>query len=267
MYRFLCTFIFIGATLFSQSNSRSPNWFKGDHFVIYNTCKTAILFCESTQQDYTFCGATKNCQGLYVMPGDTFLLNYEDKLQSMSIVAGISFQNYLPAVSGHTFLPVTNCIPPQPLLIAIPLNAVSGSSFQVNAQNPVYSPPETFQPWVPLPIYVYVGGPQPANTSALSGFSTCPAADTSATGVSVKELSDQDKFIIYPNPSAGSITIKCKVPYEDKLTMRIIDLLGKEILNEIYKEESDISHLEKGIYFLSLYQNGSLLATKKLIKE
>ena len=267
MFRFLCAFIFIGAISFSQTNLVSPAWFKGDHFVIYNKCKTAVLFCESTQQDYTFCGATKNCQGLYVMPGDTFLLNYEDKLQSMSIVSDISFQNYLPVVSGHTFLPVANCIPPQPLQIVIPLNAVSGSSFQINAQSPAYLPAETFQPWVPLPIYVYVGGQQPANTTALSNFTSCPVADSSTTDVFVEELTDQNSFTIYPNPSEGIIKIKCKMIHEKPLTARLVDVLGKEILNENHKEEIDISHLEKGIYFLSLYQNGSLLSTKKVMKE
>lgn len=269
MCRFLCAFVLIGANLFSQNNLSAPHWFKGDHFVIYNKCKTAVLFCESTQQDYTFCGATKNCQGLYVMPGDTFLLNYEDKLQSMSIIADISFQNYLPAVSGHTFLPVANCIPSQPLQIVIPLNAVSGSSFQVNAQSPVYSPPETFLPWVPLPIYVYVGGQQPANTSALSGFTACPVADTPATDVMVKDLADQGQFSIYPNPTNSSIHLKIgeTKAAANAYNIKLIDVLGKEILTENYKEEIDISHLEKGIYFLSLYQNGSLLATKKLIKE
>lgn len=120
MYRFLVAFIFVGANLFSQNNLTSSNGFKGDHFVIYTKCKTAVLFCESTQQDYTFCGAEKNCQGLFVMPGDTFLLNYEDKLQSKAIVADISFQSYLPGVSGYTFFPVDSCIPPQPLQIYYP---------------------------------------------------------------------------------------------------------------------------------------------------
>ncbi len=268
MYRLFFAFSFIGATLFSQSQLKAPEWFKSDHFVIYNKCKTAVLFCESTQQDYTFCGATKNCQGLYAMPGDTFLLNYEDKSQSMTIVADISFQNYLPAVSSHTFLPVVNCIPPQALQIVIPLNAVSGSSFQVTAQNPAYLPAESFLPSIPLAIYVYVGGQQPANTSALSAFTNCPVADTATTDVSVKELKDQGNMTVYPNPANSVIHLKIiNRAALTAYTIRITNILGKEILNENYKEELDISHLEKGIYFLSLYQNGTLLCTKKLIKE
>lgn len=269
MHKFLYLFLCIGAISFSQTHIIQPDWFKGDHFVIYNKCKTAVLFCESTQQDYTFCGASKNCQGLYVSPGDTFFLNYEDKLQSKNIVADISFQNYLPGISSHTFLPVADCIPPQPLQINIPMNAVSGSSFQITAQNPAYVPAEPFQPWIPLPIYVYVGDQQPANTSALAGFTNCPvteAVDTTSA-VYVKEFAEQNQFTIYPNPSEGIVTITCATTNTRDLTMRLTNILGKEILNSPYKEELDISYLEKGIYFLSLYQNGSLLSTKKVVKE
>jgi hypothetical protein len=44
-------------------------------------------------------------------------------------------------------------------------------------------------------------------------------------------------------------------------------VLGKEALVENYNNEIDISALEKGIYFLSLYQNNRLIITKKVIKE
>lgn len=149
---------------------------------------------------------------------------------------------------------------------------MSGSSFQVNAQSPDYVPAEPFQPWIPLPIYVYVGGQQPANTFALSGFTNCPAPqaiDTTATDVGVKELRRWDNFRIYPNPANSTIhlTLKENKTALNTYSIKITDIMGKEILAENYKEEICISHLEKGIYFLSLYQNGSLLSTKKVVKD
>jgi hypothetical protein len=74
---------------------------------------------------------------------------------------------------------------------------------------------------------------------------------------------------VYPNPVNSIIHIKLTQNNATKNSYRItlMDMIGKEIVNETYKEELDISHLEKGIYVLSLYQNGSLLAARKIIKE
>jgi hypothetical protein len=268
MFRFLCLFIFISFISFSQINSISPSWFKGDHFVIYNKCKTAVLFCESTQQDYTFCGATKNCQGLFVVPGDTFLLNYEDKLQSKTIVADISFQNYLASVPGYTFLPVDSCIPPQPLQIIIPLNAVNGSSFQINAQSPAYYPAESFLPSVPLPIYVYVGGQKPVNTTALSDFTNCPIPQVidTTTDVFVKELLNINDFIIYPTPLNSTLFIDDKKSQFKNSTIEIKNYLGEIVFSSPFNVEINISELCAGMYFLTL-QDKQNKKTVKILKQ
>ena len=271
MYKFLCVFLLFEFISFSQNNLSAPEWFKGDHFVVYNKCKAAVLFCESTQQYYTFCGANKNCQGLYVMPGDTFFLNYEDKNQSMTIVSDISFESYLPVALSHTFMPVNNCIPPQALQIAIPISATPGSSFQINAQSPAYNPQQSFSPYIPLSIYVYVGGQRPNYTTALLSFTNCPAVeqtDTTAIDVSTKELNSYDMISLFPNPTEGILNVKLGIINDHSLlNIKLTDIVGREILNEAYKETITISYLERGIYFLSLYKNDHLVGTKKIVKE
>lgn len=85
-----------------------------------------------------------------------------------------------------------------------------------------------------------------------------------------------DKFTlnIYPNPSSS--VIKVELSDNNASTplsviryykIKITDIVGKEVLKEKYKEETDISLLENGIYFLSIYKGNTLLGTKKLIKE
>jgi hypothetical protein len=51
------------------------------------------------------------------------------------------------------------------------------------------------------------------------------------------------------------------------LIIKITDVLGKEALVSDYKEQIDISFLENGIYFLSMYKNNQLLITKKVVKQ
>ncbi|MBL7934388.1 MAG: T9SS type A sorting domain-containing protein [Bacteroidia bacterium] len=81
--------------------------------------------------------------------------------------------------------------------------------------------------------------------------------------------SSQNSFDVYPNPSSSAIHIKiADVSIVSKTySIKIMDVLGKEILTTNYKEEINISNLEKGIYFLSVYQNKLLIGTKKVIKE
>jgi hypothetical protein len=85
----------------------------------------------------------------------------------------------------------------------------------------------------------------------------------------VKELGLGDGVKVYPNPTEGSLTVS--IPKGEGMLSDykfiIRDVLGKEALVENYNNEIDISALEKGIYFLSLYKNNQLIITKKVIKE
>lgn len=86
---------------------------------------------------------------------------------------------------------------------------------------------------------------------------------------------------LFPNPSTGILTIDISTLRPDdwsdealnvtnnseQLGIKITDLLGKEVFNETYKEEINISNLENGIYFLSLYKGRELVETKKVVKQ
>lgn len=89
---------------------------------------------------------------------------------------------------------------------------------------------------------------------------------TCVTGIN--ELSTIFNFDVYPNPTIDNLKITISnLNNKEKLSVKIIDVIGKEILNEPYQEELDISRLEQGIYFVSVYSNNQLLGTKKVVKE
>ncbi len=83
----------------------------------------------------------------------------------------------------------------------------------------------------------------------------------------VKNHENDFKVNLYPNPANDKIKILVNSKNKTDLTIKITDVLGREIKQLEYEEEIDISYLEKGIYFLSLYQNSQLLVTKRIIKE
>jgi hypothetical protein len=91
---------------------------------------------------------------------------------------------------------------------------------------------------------------------------------TGACVTVINELSTNFNIDVYPNPTIDNLKITISnLNNKEKLSVKIIDVIGKEVLNEPYQEELDISRLEQGIYFVSVYSDKQLLGTKKIIKQ
>ena len=77
---------------------------------------------------------------------------------------------------------------------------------------------------------------------------------------------DNKKAVLYPNPSAGSVTIK---NFSKGSSLKIIDVLGKtwkteQLSGQIYK--LDVNNLPDGVYFYSITnKNGVVSPTHKLV--
>ncbi len=85
---------------------------------------------------------------------------------------------------------------------------------------------------------------------------------------SVNEFRNNINIDVYPNPTEGKLKLVSDDLKEmEHLTIKITDIVGKAILISIYKDELDISNFERGIYFLSIYKEQTLLGTKKIIKQ
>ena len=85
----------------------------------------------------------------------------------------------------------------------------------------------------------------------------------------INEIGNGGGFNVYPNPASSVISIKIveSIVGVEAYRIKITDVLGREVLVCEFKEQLNISQLEKGIYFLSLYKNYTLIGIKKIIKE
>jgi hypothetical protein len=175
----------------------------------------------------------------------------------------MSFTGYFPALANVIFQPIdNNCVPQQALQIAIPLTAVPGSSFQIEAQNTAYVNSPTLTPGVPEPFNIYVGGQQPSFTFALLDFTICPVVEQ----VSVRELNSQKETqIFYPNPSNGTLFLLNL--HSTDYILEIYDVIG----NKVFKQTSsplnsfDMMELSNGLYLCKIISNNKLVASEKLI--
>lgn len=265
-------FFAVSTLAFSQNITQQVQWFKGEHFVLYNKCLTPVIFCENTQQTYSFCSSYSNCQGLYVMPGDTFYLNLEDKNQSKAIAADISFSGYFPTLPQVVFLPVNNvsqCIPPQALQIVIPLNATLGSSFLIEAENVNYVNTIPNNPAIPLPIPIQIGGTTSQLMAALSDFTVCPQIDEiDTTQVGLNEVhAFKNTLTISPNPVINNLEINLH-SFQKQIQYKIMDVntcVVKFGTLETSINDVQLNNLSAGLYFISFISNELLFDTKKFV--
>jgi hypothetical protein len=93
----------------------------------------------------------------------------------------------------------------------------------------------------------------------------------SPVGVSEAEALEAGVKLV-PNPVNDILNINFKSnemlkQVQHDCTIKITDVLGKEVLQTGFKEQLNISHLETGIYFVSILQGNKSLITKKVVKE
>lgn len=72
---------------------------------------------------------------------------------------------------------------------------------------------------------------------------------------------------MYPNPVQQNLTIYINLKGQEFATFKLIDILGKEILNKTLKtsrSKLDVTHLNKGIY-LAVFESGPNRTIKKLV--
>jgi hypothetical protein len=84
---------------------------------------------------------------------------------------------------------------------------------------------------------------------------------------------DEGNFHLYPNPSSGLMLLECRsVKRLDDLVVRICNVRGEIVLEEFiaYGKTTfpiNISDQARGIYFLTVSSNSSVLYQQKIIKE
>ena len=79
---------------------------------------------------------------------------------------------------------------------------------------------------------------------------------------------------IFPNPTSNILNLKLENQTgSENYEVRLVSVLGKEILSpqRIKNEDEnfvlDLSAVEKGIYFVQVFEKGKLVATEKIVKE
>ncbi len=72
---------------------------------------------------------------------------------------------------------------------------------------------------------------------------------------------------IYPNPATATFSVETSG--KANLELRLTDVLGRIYLRNDFsgKINPDLSSFSKGIYFISVYDNGKWIGSKKIVKK
>lgn len=102
-----------------------------------------------------------------------------------------------------------------------------------------------------------------------SGF----VCNSISVGINEQALSSENGISIYPNPAKNAATISYTGYSNENLTVSVIDVVGKTILNTTYnsivgenKIALDLKNAYTGMYFVKI-SNGKNTVTKKIIVE
>ena len=81
---------------------------------------------------------------------------------------------------------------------------------------------------------------------------------------SITDMSEMPNLKIYPNPTND----KFIVDYDGVASIKLYDMLGKEILTQTAngKTEINISHLPKGVYSVNVFSDGKIIGNSKIVK-
>ncbi|MEI7802162.1 MAG: T9SS type A sorting domain-containing protein, partial [Bacteroidota bacterium] len=111
-------------------------------------------------------------------------------------------------------------------------------------------------------------GSSAAKTLAITVNLGCRDDESVTVENNLSAISDLN---LYPNPTSGNVQITFVSVQETEYTIKVVDLLGKEISKEIFTAVEgnnlanlDLSNLSKGLYFVSVIVEGEEIKTMRL---
>jgi hypothetical protein len=107
------------------------------------------------------------------------------------------------------------------------------------------------------------------NTGTLTNVTYCQAAiscpDYTMIGIDEESL-ESNNLLLFPNPANSEFSIN-GLNQNGNYSLRIINIIGQEILSGTETQNVSISNLNTGIYFAEIYKEKKLLKNLKFIKN
>lgn len=91
----------------------------------------------------------------------------------------------------------------------------------------------------------------------------------SFVGIKPISLHQNEEITLFPNPTTGHINLKLYSEFDGKVDLKIYDVLGNMVMQETISSSHntiiDVSHLKKGIYFVSVNLTDRTISKRLII--
>ncbi len=108
-------------------------------------------------------------------------------------------------------------------------------------------------------------------TDAMNIVASVIPLNCGTVGISSIEVINTEAVTIYPNPFSTSATILVNdVMQNNKIELRIYNVLGAEVMNTIITKQStmlETSNLSSGVYFYKVISNNNIIQSGKLVSQ
>jgi hypothetical protein len=81
---------------------------------------------------------------------------------------------------------------------------------------------------------------------------------------STSEL-EEHEYNVYPNPSKETIFVRAKEHEVKDISLSLFDLSGRHIKTVNNTSQIELSNLNQGLYFLTVYNEGRLVHTERVV--
>ncbi len=103
-----------------------------------------------------------------------------------------------------------------------------------------------------------------------TGCNSQEEIEVACENASVDELSQNNRLLIYPNPSSTQITIELPTTPNKNTTLTICNLNGQQLITQPITERQtvvDVSVLPRGVYFIKVMDDTGVMKVGKVVKE
>jgi uncharacterized repeat protein (TIGR01451 family) len=83
----------------------------------------------------------------------------------------------------------------------------------------------------------------------------------------VEKESNESELVLFPNPVNDKLYLKLKNINNKAHEIIVLDVLGKEVLHESYRDELNLAKFNTGVYFVKVVYANGMSVTKKVVKQ
>lgn len=114
------------------------------------------------------------------------------------------------------------------------------------------------------------GSAIPGNASSFSsiqGQDLCYFMEISCGSLTVRDVYNPGNIAVYPSVSSDFIYLNNLNSHSEIVIMDITGRVIADFINKSTEEKIDIVNLNNGIYFIKLYEGGSMISSEKFVKQ